>query len=131
MAEITTGCAPGGCKGYELARELDFNDNDSYSSTTNKMIWTTGESWNPIGQYFEAIFNGNGYTISNLMINRSNTDVGLFYSLGSRAEIVNLGLLNVNTTGTWQVGGLVGQNYGGPLSRTVMLWVLLWELLMM
>ena len=111
-AEITTGCAPGGCKGYELARDLDFNDDNSYSSTANKVIWTTGEGWQPIGNSFWAVFDGNGYTISNLMIDSSSADVGLFDTLGSSAEITNLGLLNVNTTGTSNVGSLAGWNFG-------------------
>ena len=36
------GCASGGCRGYELTRNLDFDDDDSYSSTANKIMWTTG-----------------------------------------------------------------------------------------
>ncbi len=44
--EITTGCAPGGCRGYELTRDLDFNDNTSYrNAPSNKSKWTTGAGW--------------------------------------------------------------------------------------
>ena len=49
------------------------------------------------------------------MINRSGSGgngVGLFGYTGADAEITNLGLLNVNTTGTSSVGGLVGENGG-------------------
>ena len=46
-------------------------------------------------------FDGNGYTISNLMINRTTfvsrrNNVGLFSATASNAEIANLGLLDVN-----------------------------------
>ena len=34
-AVITTGCAVGGCKGYELTRDLDFNDAASYQDVAN------------------------------------------------------------------------------------------------
>ena len=29
--KVTTGCAAGGCKGYELTRDLDFNDEGNIS----------------------------------------------------------------------------------------------------
>ena len=115
------GCAPGGCKGYELTRNLDFNDNDSYSSPANRIIWTTGEGWHPIGDSSNAFtgqFEGNGYTISNLMISRPDTeDIGLFGFAKDGAEIANVGLLNVRITGNEDVGGLVGEN-GGTITNS-------------
>ena len=102
--KITAGCPDTGCKGYELTQDLDFSDDDSYSSTANMVVWTTGTGWNPIGNSsantFNATFDGNGYTISNLMINRSGTNfVGLFGYMGSGVEIANVGLLNVDIIG--------------------------------
>ena len=75
--EITTGCPNDVCKGYELMRDLDFSDDASYVSTANKMAWTSGSGWPPIGT-FAATFDGNGHTISKLMINRSSDNMGLF-----------------------------------------------------
>ena len=123
---ISTGCPSiGGCTGYELTRNLDFMGDASYRLASNKAIYTVAdyndsddEGWQPVGSSsdtFEAMFNGNGYTISNLMINRGGSDdngVGLFGYTGTEAEITNLGLLNVNTTGTSSVGSLVGVNGG-------------------
>ena len=110
------GCARGGCKGYELTRDLDFDDDDSYSSTANKIMWTMEEGWQPIGDSsnpFIGKFEGNGFTISNLKIDRSGTNnVGLFGFVGQEAEITNVGLLDVNITGRIDVGGLVGINRG-------------------
>ena len=81
---------------------------------------TTGEGWQPIGGFsdtFSARFEGNGHTISNLMISRSNVNrVGLFSYTQSGAEIANLGLLNVNITGASQVGGLVGTSRRGTIN---------------
>ena len=114
--KITTGCRSGGCRGFELARSLDFMANDSYLGATNIVIWTTGDGWEPIGTLnmpFNAIFDGNGHTISNLMIDRSGTSrPGLFSRTESSAKIANLGLLDVNIKGLSTAGGLTGRNDG-------------------
>ena len=116
VMKITTGCPSAGCSGYELTRSLDFMDNDSYRILSNKPTWTTGNGWEPIGdsnRFFNAIFDGNGHTISNLIISRrGTTHIGLFGRTGTSAEIANLGLLDLNTTGQTSVGGLVGGNEG-------------------
>jgi len=107
---ITTGCPQDGCDGYELVRSLDFNDTNSYDSESISMAWTTGTGWLPIGT-FNAVFEGNGHTISNLMIDRSSDDVGLFgYVAGTNAAITNIGLLNVSIKGGSFTGSLVGFN---------------------
>ena len=112
----TVGCPSSGCRGYELTRSLDFMDNDSYRILSNKPTWTTGNGWEPIGdsnRFFNATFDGNGHTISNLIISRrGTTHIGLFGRTGTSAEIANLGLLDVNITGGDSVGGLVGGNEG-------------------
>ena len=69
------------------------------------------KGWLPIGDSsakFTGSFDGDGHTISNLIINRSNTDyVGLFgYAEG--ATISNLGLVGANVTGNNRIGGIVG-----------------------
>ena len=120
--KITTGCSST-CTGFELTRSLDFMDASSYRAGSINTVWTSGAGWQPIGSreslddHFRAKFDGNGYTISNLMINRSGTShIGLFgYAQPSGVtsrSIANLGLLNVNTTGTFSVGSLVGQTAG-------------------
>ena len=79
--KVALGCPNNQCRGYELTRNLDFNDNDSYGSVANRTIWTTGEGWQPIGDSSNAFtgqFEGNGFTISNLTIDRSTSDIGLF-----------------------------------------------------
>ena len=61
---------------------------------------------------FNGIFDGNGYTISNLTI-RGYRYVGLFGQLASSAEISNLGVVDVNINGADNnIGGLCGENYG-------------------
>ena len=113
---ITAGCPSGGCNGYELANSLDFMDDDSYRAGSRNNAWTTGAGWEPFGNSFRvafvATFDGNGYTISNLMINRSADFIGLFGVVappqGVANRIANLGLLDVDIRGREEVGGLVG-----------------------
>ena len=104
------GCRSGGCIGFELVRSLDFTDNNSYRRQTNKAKYTVADygddsdtGWQPIGESrnasFIATFNGDGYTISNLMINSTETSIGLFRFLAIRAGVLNLGLLNVDIKG--------------------------------
>ena len=114
--KIVIGCPNNRCRGYELTRDLDFNDADSYSLATNRTIWITGKGWQPIGDFsnvFSSRFNGNGYIISNLMISRHESEnVGLFGSARDGAEIANVGMINVHIMGNEDVGGLVGDNEG-------------------
>ena len=94
------------CNGYELSRSLDFNDIDTYGAA----------GWIPI-RNFNATFDGNGHTISNLYLDvnlQSNQDdAGLFGSIGNSAIIKDIGLLNVEVDGIDRVGGLVGQIFSG------------------
>jgi hypothetical protein len=63
------------------------------------------------GTSFLGVIDGNGHTISNLTIT-GESYLGLIGSLGSGAEVTNLGLLDVNITGYTIVGGFVGFNEG-------------------
>ena len=63
--------------------------------------------WIPIGNdtySFSCSFNGNGYTISNLYIDRHSLNQGLF---SSATSVKNLKLENVNITGRAIVGAIV------------------------
>ena len=125
-------CA-GGCRGYRLVHDLDFEDAGSYAAATRNNAWvdpanngTPGTSgWVPIGSStlvsyaFAAIFDGNGHTISNLYINSYASDfVGFFGRTGTGSEIRNLGLEHGSVTATGRsyyvvsTGGMVGSNSG-------------------
>jgi hypothetical protein len=75
--------------------------------------WTNG--WLPIGNattQFSGVYDGGNNSVSNLSINRPNTDnIGLF-GLTSGAIISNLGVINVSVSGNIRVGALVGANVG-------------------
>ncbi len=87
-------------------------NNINASSTSG---WNSGQGFSPIGSSsmpFTGTFNGSGFEISGLTINRDGDDhVGLFGFTGN-AQINNTGLVNVNIIGEDIVGGLAGTNNG-------------------
>ena len=95
---------------------MDFRDDNSYRAGSINTAWTTNDGWLPIENTtndFSATFDGNGHTISNLMINREGaSDIGLF-GVVSGSKIANIGLLDVDITGNNDVGGLVGESGSG------------------
>ena len=107
-----------GCVGYELNADLDFDTDASGEADAGDTYWNNGDGWVPIGDStlgFSAIFEGNGRTITNLFIDSSENDIGLFGVTRSSAVIRNLEMVSVQVTGTDNVGGLVGAN-GGVIS---------------
>jgi hypothetical protein len=80
-------------------------------------IPAAGQSnWLPIGTdwniQFSGTFDGNNKTISNLTINTTANNQGMFGFLGTAGMVKNLGLENVNINGNGKVGGMVGENRG-------------------
>jgi filamentous hemagglutinin family protein len=92
------------------------NDIDASATATWKWDGAKYAGFEPIGDnstlsaasQFTGTFDGRGYVIQDLTINRPTTDyVGLFgYSRGS--TIQNVGLVNADVTGRGGVGALVG-----------------------
>jgi hypothetical protein len=72
--------------------------------------FNSGEGWLPIENYFEGNYNGNGFQILNLFINRSNTNlVGLFSRISSNATLKNMKVDSAHITGRNYTGILAGQ----------------------
>ena len=92
---------------HTLARDLDFNDNASYSNVNNKTTWTTGNGWGyaSANATFTGQVDGQGHSIKNLYINKGNgVDGGLFTIIsGNSAVVKNLTLENPKSNGN-QVG---------------------------
>jgi hypothetical protein len=82
--------------------------------------YNTGAGWEPIGNdwyQFTGTFDGNGKIISKLTIKSTGRYVGLFgFTNGS--HIKNVKLEDVNVTGDYQVGGLVGDNKDGEITNS-------------
>ena len=134
---IRTGC--GGqnrittCNGYELIRDLDFNDNSSYMNTSLKSSFTSGLGWEPIGNrftLFTGIFDGNQYTISNLFVYNSETShhrlrlYNGFFGRINVSAIHNVQLEDINVKGgsfyspVTGTGGLVGLQHNSIITNS-------------
>jgi len=87
---------------YALGNDINCSD------TVN---WNSGSGFDPIGQaspYFTGSFDGQNNTITDLYINRTGESyVGLFGQT-SNSNISNVGLIDVNISGNFYVGGLAG-----------------------
>lgn len=109
--------------GFELVNDLDFQSDDSYKNTSLKTQLTSGEGWVPIGHTgntrFARKFEGNGFTISNLYINRESDYIGLFAFISETASVENVVLQSVSVKGKGSVAGLVGANSGSIKSCSV------------
>lgn len=86
---------------YLLTRNLNY---EGYT-------WKTNDS-----QVFGGLFNGNGYTISNITINGTGKkDAAIFYKLRN-GTIMNVNFENINIqglSGVATIAGIVGQMTGG------------------
>ncbi len=110
---LTDGCPSTGCRGYELASNINLSE----------ILWVpVGTQENP----FNAIFEGNGYMINNANIQiGSSNDVGFFGVTRPNFHVQNLGLrasISATTYDTvWRrlhtVGTLVGFNKGGNINN--------------
>ncbi|ADI75162.1 periplasmic copper-binding protein (plasmid) [Methanohalobium evestigatum Z-7303] len=94
------------------------NDLNETTDGYEEVVENSADGFEPIGNDsndnpFTGTFDGNGYNISNLVINRlGENNVGLFgYTDGN--SISNVSLKDVNITGDSAVGALVGYNNDG------------------
>jgi hypothetical protein len=108
---------------------LLMNDLDSTIPGYEELASPTanqGKGWQPIGAFrtqqsnadhgllgFEGTFDGQGYEICALFINRPDeAGVGLFLGVGQEGVIKDIGVVNATLTGNTCVGILVGWNRG-------------------
>ena len=129
------------CSGYELTRDLDFADSNSYASGKINTDWrptggdpatATNAGWEPIGSCnddttdvgtvgcgddddtpFAARFEGNGYTISNLYARNTNNSADA--AIGLFSSINNTAAIDtVGIVDAFVYGsGAVGDHIGG------------------
>jgi len=107
---------------------LLMNDLDSTTAGYEELASEAanqGKGWQPIGTFipqhryigFDGTFDGQGYEIRDLFINRPDEDdgVGLFGFVTVGGVIKNLAVMNADVTGYNNTGCLVGVNYHGTL----------------
>ncbi len=99
---------------YEVAtpEQLDATGErrDRYFIQTENIDLSGIENWDPIGEDdmpFTGNYNGGGYVITNLTIDREESDTGLFGRTYG-AMLQDISLQNVDVTGGGQTGALVG-----------------------
>ena len=141
----TRGRPAEGLRGYELTRNLDFAEPESYIGNKMEMSWrpeggdaetAVNAGWKPLAHgttnmregdsqriSFCAILEGNGHNITRLYVNLNAAKApetpdygGLIGFLGTSGEIRNLGLLDNTVRGRNYLGGLVGYNCGTIVS---------------
>ena len=101
---------------FELQTDLNASDTST---------WYGGDGFKPVGYHtggsgdafdgdrFNGSFDGAGFAIQNLTINRSTESyVGLFGEATARTEIGNVDLRNVIVNGSAHIGALVGESNG-------------------
>ena len=107
------GCPDAGCKGYELTKDLNFATNGNGELDAQDTYWNEGKGWDPIGAFgikFVAEFNGNGYTLHNLVMRRpGETHLGLF-AYSELSHIHDFSLTANLITGA-ESGGLFGYSW--------------------
>jgi hypothetical protein len=90
--------------------------------TEGGIYYDEGKGWEPLGNLstpFGGSYNGDGYSISNLYINRDINEVGLFGRISEISAIKNISLISLDIYGNSINGGLVGFNLGNIDSTTV------------
>ena len=111
------------CIGYELTADISLAAYADYEG---------GKGWLPIGndtnpntdddcgaQGFNATFEGNGMTLSDLTIARGDEEcVGLFGFMAPAARIRNLHIKADSIHGNWKVGTLVGSGQSAVIANS-------------
>ncbi len=103
-------------KDYKQTADIDLG-----SASPAITTWDGGAGLTPIGSNpsFTGSYDGDGFTISGLFINRpSPINIGMFGYASTGSDIKNVGLINVNITGDLYVGGLVGLNFNGTIANS-------------
>ncbi|OEE37291.1 hypothetical protein A1QO_04085 [Vibrio genomosp. F10 str. ZF-129] len=110
LSENSTGWG----NAWQLTADIDASDSMNWNHGDHDNDPGTSDEYmgfTPIGldsDRFTGSFDGNGFTISNLFINRPNTrNIGLFGYVDS-GTIQNLNLSDVSITGYREVAGLIG-----------------------
>lgn len=105
----------GGVKGHE---GWDLTKSYKLMADIDLSAYEAGAGWEPLGNwstYFTGSFDGNGYAISNLYINRpADYGVGLFGATDG-TKLKKISVINADITGCGYTGGLVGSAEDGTM----------------
>ncbi|WP_099192677.1 GLUG motif-containing protein [Tepidibacter mesophilus] len=97
-------------KTKEQLKKMRNNPNEHYKLGAD--IDLENEEWEPIGSLklpYKGSFDGNGYTISNLKINKPSSDCVGFFGYAEECVVKNVKINNIDVKGKVSVGGLIGR----------------------
>ena len=89
----------------------DITTYADYTVTLTKDLDLKAHSWKPIAG-FNGTFDGQGHTISGVMVNSTAESQGLFGTIGTAATVKNLVIANSSITGGDNTGAVVGMANG-------------------
>ena len=93
---------------YRLMNDID---------ATATREWNGGEGFDPIDGYFVGVFDGGGYAVRGLWVERPNeSHIGLFGETGSGGLVMSVEVVDAHVRGASHVGAVVGLSYGRVLS---------------
>ena len=104
---------------FQLVNDLDFSD----------YVREDGQSWWPLGEWgsgdkalerFSGFFDGSGYSIRNLSVERKAHDLSIF-GVTEGAEIVNLKVENCKIIGEGRLGVLTGATFSTKIEQVCVL----------
>ena len=110
----------------KISEDVEVIDMSTVCHAEDKSQNLIEKSWEPIGKndygyQYQGTFDGNGKTITNLYINASQNNVGLFgYTDGATIQDLTFDYAkveNVSTTTTYDTGILAGHAYGDSPSH--------------
>jgi len=87
---------------------------------SSSAVWDLGRGWTPVGTSttpFSGIFDGNGFSITGLTINRPKTDFQGLFGYTNGATIRRLDMDGVHVLGKTNCGGVTGYAFAGSLDE--------------
>ena len=108
LATMTNNGKVTGNAEFVLANDIDLS------------AYRENGGWTPIGteEYvFSGIFDGNGYKVKNLYINRANEDYQGLFGYSEQPTFSNLGIENANIITHGISGGLVGRGNSSTITN--------------
>ncbi len=106
---------------FILVNDIDASDTRNWNISGSDTL-----GFGPIGYkyqvggtrtMFSGTFNGDGHKISGLYINRMDRANVAFFGATGDAKISNLGLIDIDISGSYTVGGIVGYHESSSLDR--------------